>query len=146
MKTVVQRVCSARVEVSGEVVGTIGTGLVILTGIGRGDSVESIDWMAAKIARLRIFPDNEGKMNRSVHEVGGACLVISQFTLYGDCRKGTRPGFSDAAPPEEARAGFDAFVEALRSHDLPVETGIFQADMQVHLINDGPVTLTLERD
>jgi len=138
-------VTGARVDVAGETVGEIGPGLLILVGVGHGDTSAEIDWMARKIAGLRVFEDGEGKMNLSVRDVGGACLAVSQFTLYGDCNKGFRPGFTDAAPPEAGRAGFDAFVAALRARDVPVETGVFQADMRVHLTNDGPVTLVLER-
>jgi D-tyrosyl-tRNA(Tyr) deacylase len=145
MKVVLQRVLSAQVDVSGETVGKIGSGLVVLAGIGHHDTQKSIHWMARKIAGLRIFSDPEGKMNLSVRDVGGSCLVISQFTLFGDCSKGFRPGFTDAAPPEEAREGFEAFVGALQDQEVPVETGVFQADMKVHLVNDGPVTLTLEK-
>ena len=145
MRVVAQRVQEARVEVDGEMVGAIDRGLLLLVGIGRDDSSDSIPWMARKVAGLRVFSDDEGKMNRSVRDVGGACLAVSQFTLYGDCTKGFRPGFSQAAPPEEGRTGFEAFVEALRSEGIPVETGVFQAEMQVSLVNDGPVTLTLEK-
>lgn len=145
MKTVIQRVSEARVDVEGTTVGAIGPGLLILVGVGQGDTRDVFNWMARKIAGLRIFPDSEGKMNRSVRDCGGNCLAVSQFTLFGDCRKGTRPGFSSAAPPAVAKAGFEEFIECLREKGLKVETGIFQADMQVSLINDGPVTLTLEK-
>lgn len=145
MKVVLQRVLQASVEVEGEVAGAIGPGLVVLTGIGHGDTKDTLLWMARKIAGLRIFSDDNGKMNLSVRDVGGSCLVISQFTLYGDCRKGFRPGFTSAAPPAEAKDSFQTFLTLLRDQQVPVETGVFQADMQVHLINDGPVTLTLER-
>lgn len=146
MRVVVQRVLQAQVDVEGEVVGSIGNGLLLLVGVGREDGPDCIPWMARKVAGLRIFSDEEGKMNLSVKDVGGACLAVSQFTLYGDCTKGFRPGFSQAAPPDEGKAGFEAFVDALRAEQVPVETGIFQADMQVSLVNDGPVTLVLEKE
>lgn len=146
MKVVLQRVREAQVEVDGRVVGSIDHGLVALVGIGRNDSQDIIGWMARKVAGLRIFSDAGGKMNESLRDTKGGCLAVSQFTLFGDCRKGTRPGFSTAAPPDEAREAFDAFVEALRGQNIPVETGIFQADMKVSLVNDGPVTLVLEKE
>jgi len=146
MRIVAQRVTQAAVEVEGARVGGIGAGLLLLVGVGRKDTEEDVRWLARKIAGLRIFADGEEKMNRSVRDIGGACLVVSQFTLYGNCRKGFRPGFTEAAPPEEGRAGFEAFVEALRSEGVEVETGRFQAHMEVSLVNDGPVTLVLERE
>jgi D-tyrosyl-tRNA(Tyr) deacylase len=145
LKVVAQRVRRAAVTVDGAEVGSIHQGLLLLVGVGRNDTPENIEWMAKKVAGLRVFSDKEGKMNRSVQDVEGACLAVSQFTLYGDCSKGFRPGFSRAAPPEEGKAGFDAFVDALREEGVPVETGVFQADMQVSLVNDGPVTLILEK-
>lgn len=145
MKAVVQRVTEARVAVEGETVGAIGKGLLILVGIGPQDDEEVISWMARKCAGLRIFSDEEGKMNLSVRQVEGSCLAVSQFTLYGDCRNGFRPGFSQAAAPDQGRKGFEAFVDRLREEGVTVETGIFQADMQVSLVNDGPVTLILEK-
>lgn len=146
MRVVLQRVLEARVEVEGNPVGKIGRGFAILTGMAPGDGPKEIEWMARKIAGLRVFEDEEGKMNLPLEAVQGSCLVVSQFTLFGDCRKGFRPGFTGAAPAEEAMAGVDAFVEALKRLGVPVETGVFQADMQVHLVNDGPVTLILERE
>lgn len=146
MKTVVQRVREARVDVDGETVGAIGAGLLLLVGIGPADRPETFAWMAKKIAGLRIFADEQGRMNLSLREVGGSCLAVSQFTLFGDCRKGHRPGFTGAAAPEEAKRGFEAFVRELRDQNVPVETGIFQAEMQVSLVNDGPVTLILEKE
>ena len=146
MKIVVQRVQHAQVDVDGETVGAIGEGLLLLVGVGREDGPDCIPWLARKVAGLRIFSDEEGKMNRSLQDIGGACLAVSQFTLYGDCRKGFRPGFSQAAPPDEGKAGFEAFVAALRAEGVQVETGVFQADMQVSLLNDGPVTLVLEKE
>ncbi len=145
MRVVLQRVLEARVDVAGRTVGAIGPGFLLLTGMAPGDGAGEIDWMARKIAGLRVFEDGEGKMNLPLSAVGGGCLVVSQFTLFGDCRKGFRPGFTGAAPAAEAAAGVEAFVAALRGLDVPVETGVFQADMQVHLVNDGPVTLILER-
>jgi len=146
MRVVLQRVREARVEVEGRVRGSIGPGFLLLVGIGKRDTADDLDWLARKIAGLRVFEDPEGRMNLSLAEVSGACLAVSQFTLYADCRKGNRPGFTDAAPPEIARPVFDEFVAALRALDVPVETGVFQADMRVHLVNDGPVTLVLERE
>lgn len=144
MRAVLQRVREARVEVNGSVTGSIGKGLLVLLGVAREDTTRDADYLAEKVAGLRIFPDEEGKMNRSVQEAGGAVLVVSQFTLYGDTRKGRRPSFDRAAPPEQARALYEYFVQALRARGLPVETGVFQAMMQVHLINDGPVTIICE--
>lgn len=141
MRAVLQRVREARVEVEEKVVGAIGPGLLVLLGVARSDSGADADYLAAKIAGLRIFPDQEGKMNRSVADAGGALLVVSQFTLYGDCRKGRRPSFDLAAPPEQARALYEYFVEACRRTAVPVVTGTFQASMSVYLVNDGPVTL-----
>lgn len=145
MKIVLQRVRRARVEVAGRVCGEIGRGFLLLVGVGRDDLPADAAWLANKIAGLRIFPDAEGKMNLSLADVGGACLAVSQFTLFGDCRKGFRPGFTAAAPAEKGRAEFDRFVCGLRDQNINVETGIFQADMLVTLENDGPVTLILER-
>ncbi len=145
MRVVLQRVLEARVEVDGSSVGAIQQGFVLLTGMASGDGPAEIEWMARKIAGLRVFEDEEGKMNLPLSAVEGQCLVVSQFTLFGDCRKGFRPGFTGAAPAQEARAGVEAFVVALRALDVKVATGVFQADMRVHLVNDGPVTLILER-
>jgi len=145
MKMVVQRVSSASVTVEGLVVGQINQGLLILLGVEKGDTEAPADWLAEKIACLRIFEDGAGKMNRSLADVGGGVLVVSQFTLAGNCDKGRRPSFDTAAPAEEGRRLYDYFVGALERQNLPVETGIFQADMQVALINDGPVTFILER-
>src|SRR5438309_11968651 len=146
MKVVLQRVKRASVEVAGETVGSIGHGLLALVGVTHTDTREDADFLAEKCAHLRIFSDDAGKMNRSVKDVAGAILAVSQFTLYGDCRKGRRPGFDAAAPPEQARTLYEYFVERLRAHDLPVETGVFQATMQVSLVNDGPVTFILESE
>jgi D-tyrosyl-tRNA(Tyr) deacylase len=144
MRAVVQRVTQARVEVSGEVVGAIGRGFLILLGVAQGDSSADAACLADKTAGLRIFEDNAGKMNLSLQEVGGAVLAVSQFTLLGDCRKGRRPGFTDAAPLELADALYGEYVAALRAVGLTVATGVFRAEMQVHLVNDGPVTLLLD--
>ena len=145
MRIVLQRVSRARVTVDGRVTGEIGPGLLLLAGFTDGDGDEALTWMADKVAGLRIFPDDEGKMNRSVQEAGGSLLVVSQFTLYGDTRKGRRPSFVDAARPEVAIPLYERFLEMLRGTGLPVQTGEFGAMMQVELVNDGPVTLILER-
>jgi D-tyrosyl-tRNA(Tyr) deacylase len=145
MKTIIQRVTSASVAVEGKTVGAIGQGLLILLGVEKGDSESKADWLAEKIAGLRIFADNEGKMNLSVQDINGSLLIVSQFTLAGNCTKGKRPSFDTAAPPSEGRRLYDYFVEAVKRTGLPAETGIFRADMQVSLTNDGPVTFILER-
>ena len=144
MRAVLQRVSEARVRVNGKIVGEIGRGLLVLLGVGQGDSEADVRFLAEKTAGLRIFEDAQGKMNLSVEETGGAVLVVSQFTLYGDCRQGRRPGFSAAAPPELADALYRQFVDGLQKRGLPVATGIFQAEMAVELVNDGPVTLLLD--
>lgn len=146
MRVVLQRVLEARVEVAGRTVGKIARGFLLLTGMAPGDGPKEIEWMARKVAGLRIFEDGDGKMNLPLEAVAGACLVVSQFTVFGDCRKGFRPGFTGAAPAAEAAAGVEAFVTALRALGVDVATGIFQAEMQVYLVNDGPVTLILERE
>lgn len=145
MKAVIQRVSSASVTVADTVVGTIGHGIVILLGVEKGDAEAQADWLVEKISGLRIFSDGEGKMNRSVVDIGGALLVISQFTLAGNCAKGRRPSFDTAAPSEEGKRLYDYFVASARRSGLTVATGIFQEDMQVSLVNDGPVTFILER-
>ena len=145
MRAVVQRVSQASVSVGGEVVGAIGRGVVVLVGVTHGDTEEQAEWLARKIAGLRIFEDNEGKMNTGLLDADGAALVISQFTLYADCRKGRRPGFSDAALPEMAEPLVEHFAQALRDHGVPVQTGVFGAHMLVEIYNDGPVTILLER-
>ena len=144
MRAVVQRVTEARVTVAGEVIARIGAGLCVLLGVGRSDTETQARSLADKISRLRIFDDEVGKMNLSVVERGGAVLVVSQFTLYGDCRKGTRPSFSDAAPAAEAERLYQLFALELRARGLPIATGRFQARMEVALTNDGPVTLLVE--
>jgi D-tyrosyl-tRNA(Tyr) deacylase len=145
MKAVVQRVSQARVEIEGAVTGSIAQGLLVLLGVADGDGPGEAEWLAQKIANLRIFEDADGKMNRSVLEVGGAVLLVSQFTLLGDVRRGRRPSFTGAAAPEEADRLYQVTAEALRAQGVPVETGVFQAHMAVHLVNDGPVTLVLDR-
>lgn len=144
MRALVQRVTQAKVEVDGTVTGEINAGLLVLLGASRLDAPSDADYLAEKIVQLRIFADDAGKMNRSLLETGGALLVVSQFTLYGDCRKGRRPSFDQAAPPDQARALYEHFVAAARRLCPRVETGVFQAHMAVSLVNDGPVTLIVE--
>ena len=144
MKAVVQRVSEAKVEVEGVVVGMIGAGVLVLLGVAKTDTAENAAALAEKVVQLRIFSDDEGKMNRSLLETGGALLAVSQFTLYGDCRKGRRPSFDAAAGAEQARALYERFVDAARRAGARVETGVFQAHMAVSLVNDGPVTLLVE--
>jgi D-tyrosyl-tRNA(Tyr) deacylase len=145
MRVVLQRVTRARVTVEGRVTGEIGRGLLLLAGFTEGDTDETLRWMADKVVGLRVFTDAEGKMNLSVEDVDGSLLVVSQFTLYGDARKGRRPSFVDAARPETAIPLYERLVEMLREAGRPVQTGEFGAMMQVELVNDGPVTLVLER-
>ena len=140
----VQRVSEASVRVEGRVVGAIGPGLVVLIGVGRGDGETDAQYLAGKVVNLRVFPDEAGQMNRSVLETGGAVLVVSQFTLYGDARKGRRPGYSEAAAPDDANRLYERFVALVRESGLRVETGVFQAMMDVALVNQGPVTLLLD--
>ena len=144
MRAVVQRVSRARVTVNGETTGEIGLGLLVLLGVGAGDTRDGADYLAEKTIGLRIFEDAGGKMNLSVAEVGGALLVVSQFTLYGDARRGKRPSFDGAAPPEQARELYEYFVEKVRAAGLRSETGRFQETMQVELVNEGPVTILLD--
>ncbi|WP_146399990.1 D-aminoacyl-tRNA deacylase [Planctomycetes bacterium CA13] len=145
MRIVIQRVTEAKVEVQGRAVGKIDRGVMVLVGVGHGDTEVEAKWLAEKTSQLRIFPDDEGKMNRSLLDVDGSVLAISQFTLLGDCRKGRRPGFTDAAAPEIADQVYEAYMAFLRDAGLHVEKGIFAADMQVSLVNDGPVTLVIDR-
>ena len=145
VRVVVQRVSRASVTIDGKTVGTIGVGLVVLVGFTSGDDQARIEWMTDKIVGLRVFQDDDDKMNRSIVDVGGAVLVVSQFTLYGNVSKGRRPSFVDAARPEEAIPLYETFVAALRERDVPVESGVFGAMMEVDLVNDGPVTLVIER-
>jgi D-tyrosyl-tRNA(Tyr) deacylase len=144
MRACIQRVSEAALTIDGEVTGRIGPGLVVLVGVGPQDSSAEVDWLAEKIVGLRIFEDAEGKMNRSLADVAGAMLVVSQFTLYGDCRKGRRPSFIAAAPPELAERLYEAFVARVRALGVEVATGVFRAHMQVSLVNDGPVTLWID--
>lgn len=145
MKAVIQRVATASVTVDGVITGAIGQGILVLLGVEKGDREAAADWLAEKIVALRIFEDEAGKMNRSLQEIGGSVLAVSQFTLAGNCDKGRRPSFDTAAPAEEGRRLYEYFVEVLKRQGIPVATGIFQADMQVSLVNDGPVTFILER-
>jgi D-aminoacyl-tRNA deacylase len=145
MRALLQRVSRASVTVEGRIVGKIGPGLVILLGVTHNDGRGEADWLASKIAGLRIFEDEAGKMNLSLADIGGECLVISQFTLYGDARKGRRPSFSDAAPPIHSEPLVDYFIEQLRRTGFTVATGVFGAYMDVEIHNDGPVTLLIER-
>jgi D-tyrosyl-tRNA(Tyr) deacylase len=144
MKIVIQRVTQASVEVESKVVGTIGPGVLVFLGVTHGDSVDQCIWLANKLINLRIFEDEQGKMNRSLFETKGGVLIISQFTLYGDCSTGRRPSFTEAAAPELAKQLYKKFVEEVRKSGLSVQTGIFAAEMKVALVNDGPVTLILE--
>jgi D-tyrosyl-tRNA(Tyr) deacylase len=144
MRAVVQRVSEARVKVAGEIVGEIGPGFLVLLGVGKDDTDQDADWLAEKISGLRVFEDSEGKLNLSLADVRGSVLVVSQFTLYADCRKGRRPGFEAAAPPELAERLYEHFVARLKEKNLPVATGRFQAMMEVELVNQGPVTLLLD--
>jgi D-aminoacyl-tRNA deacylase len=144
MRALVQRVTHAQVSADGVIIGKIAKGLLVLLGVSKTDTVVDADYLAAKIAGLRIFDDDNGKMNLSVDDVKGAVLVVSQFTLYGDVRRGKRPSFDDAAPPQQAKELYEYFVEKIRATGLSCETGRFQATMQVELINDGPVTILLD--
>ena len=144
MRARIQRVSEASVTVEGVVVGEIGRGLVVLLGVGQGDAEEDARYLADRVVGLRVFEDEEGKMNRSLEDVGGAVLAISQFTLYGDCRKGRRPSFTRAAPPELAEQLYDTFIAAVGVQGIRVQTGQFRAQMDVALVNDGPVTLLLD--
>ncbi len=144
MRAVVQRVRSARVEVGGEVVGAIERGLLVYLGFGKGDTAEDRAWVLSKIVGLRVFEDAAGKMNLGVQDVGGALLLVSQFTLYGDVRRGRRPSFDDAMPPDQAATEYEAAVRDARATGLRVETGRFRAEMQVSSVNDGPVTLWID--
>jgi len=144
MRIVLQRVTRAHVEVAGETVGSIGAGLVIFLGVTHRDTREDADYLTSKVIQLRIFSDEARRMNRSLLDAGGALLVVSQFTLYGDCRKGRRPSFDKAASLEQARALYEYFVQCLELNNVKVATGVFQAEMEVYLVNDGPVTFVLD--
>jgi D-tyrosyl-tRNA(Tyr) deacylase len=144
MRVVLQRVSQAEVTVSGETIGRVGHGLLALAAVSRQDDEKDVEWMARKIVDLRIFDDDNGNLNLSLRDIGGQLLVVSQFTLYGDCKKGRRPSYSEAAPPIEAEALYNRFVEIVRAIVPDVQTGRFQAEMKVRLTNDGPVTLILD--
>jgi D-tyrosyl-tRNA(Tyr) deacylase len=146
MRALLQRVTRARVLVEGKIAGEIGDGLLVLLGVGKDDTAAAADSLAEKTAQLRIFNDAQGKMNVSLLESGGAALVVSQFTLYGDTSRGRRPAFGGAAPPAEARQLYEEFVRCLQVRGVPVETGVFQAHMEVELVNDGPVTILLDSE
>lgn len=146
MRALVQRVSSASVSIGGETVGQIGPGMLVLLGVRTTDTAAELEWMVHKCAGLRIFDDGQGKMNLSLKEVGGAALVVSQFTLYGDARKGFRPGFTEAARPDLAIPLYEQFLKDLAAQGIPVQCGRFGADMQVALVNDGPVTILLEKE
>jgi D-tyrosyl-tRNA(Tyr) deacylase len=144
MRAVIQRVSQAQVAVDETVTGAIATGLVVLLSIHRDDTEKDLDWLVEKIVHLRIFDDEEGLMNRSLVEIKGELLIVSQFTLHGDCRKGRRPSWTSAAPPEKARQLYDQFIEACRQRGIPTRSGVFQAMMEVTLTNSGPVTILLD--
>jgi D-aminoacyl-tRNA deacylase len=144
MRLLIQRVSTARVTVSERTVGVIGPGLLVFLGISREDTEAEADYLVDKLLGLRIFRDDEDKMNRNIQDAGGALLIVSQFTLYGDCRRGRRPSFDRAAPPERARVLYDYFVAAAARSPVPVQCGEFQAMMEVHLVNDGPVTILID--
>lgn len=144
MRAVLQRVKHASVTAESHTIGRIGLGWLVLLGVGAKDSPDDIDYLADKIINLRAFPDEDGKMNLTVRDIGGSIMIVSQFTLYADCRKGRRPGFSDAAPPEIANNLYEAFINTIRATGIPTATGQFQANMEVSLVNDGPVTLLLD--
>jgi D-aminoacyl-tRNA deacylase len=146
MRAIVQRVSRCRVTVEGKIVNEIGAGLLVLVGVGKADNEDAADYLVEKIIGLRIFEDAEGKMNLSVQDAGGAVLVVSQFTLYGDVRRGRRPSFDDAARPEEAKRLYEYFVGKVRAAGLRCETGQFQAMMEVELVNSGPVTIMLDSE
>jgi len=147
LRAVVQRVLEAHVNVSGETVGKIDKGILVLLGVGQNDTEKDIEWLADKVLNLRIFEDENDKMNLSLLDIKGEILVVSQFTLYGDCRKGRRPSYSSAAKPDKGNEYYEKFVKYIKdTYDVKVETGVFQADMKVHLINDGPVTLLLDSE
>src|ERR1035438_1219374 len=144
MRILIQRVSEAHIIVSGSTVGAIRTGLLVFLGVAKSDTPADADYLVDKLLGLRIFPDEEGKMNRNVNQAGGALLIVSQFRLYAVCRKGRRPSFDHAAPPETALSLYNYFVESAKKGPVPVETGVFQTSMQVHLVNDGPVTIQID--
>jgi D-tyrosyl-tRNA(Tyr) deacylase len=144
MKAVIQRVKSAQVYVDGRLSGKIGNGLLVFVGVGRGDDENDVSYMAFKIPELRIFEDSSGKFNLSLKDINGEMLVVSQFTLFGDCKKGRRPSFTEAEEPTTAKILYERLINRLREQGIPIQTGEFQAKMEVHLVNDGPVTLLLD--
>ena len=144
MRLVIQRVREASVTVNNGTTGSIRTGALVFLGVSRTDTAEDADYLIGKLLGLRIFPDDDGKMNRNVQQAGASLLIVSQFTLYGDCRRGRRPSFDLAAPPEQAQSLYNYFVESAKRGPVPVETGVFQAMMQVHIVNDGPVTILID--
>jgi D-aminoacyl-tRNA deacylase len=144
MRLLIQRVSEATVTVDGRATGSVHTGLLVFLGVARSDTSADADYLVDKLLGLRIFPDEAGKMNRNVTEAGGGLLIVSQFTLYGDCRKGRRPSFDLAAPPDMAQGLYEYFVQAARRGPVPVETGVFQATMEVSLVNQGPVTILID--
>jgi D-tyrosyl-tRNA(Tyr) deacylase len=146
MRAVIQRVSRASVKIDGAIHGKISQGMLVLLGIRGSDDVSDLQWLAEKVVNLRIFEDRQGKMNKSLADIDGEMLIISQFTLYGDCRKGRRPGFSSAAAPEIAEPLYRRFIEEVKNRQVKVATGIFQASMEVELVNDGPVTLLLDSE
>jgi D-tyrosyl-tRNA(Tyr) deacylase len=146
MRAVIQRVSRASVKIDGAIHGKISQGMLVLLGIRGSDDVSDLQWLAEKVVNLRIFEDRQGKMNKSLADIDGEMLIISQFTLYGDCRKGRRPGFSSAATPEIAEPLYRRFIEEIKNRQIRVSTGIFQANMEVELVNDGPVTLVLDSE
>jgi D-tyrosyl-tRNA(Tyr) deacylase len=146
MRAVIQRVSRASVKIDGAIHGEISHGMLVLLGIRGTDTASDLQWLAEKVAHLRIFEDRQGKMNKSLADIDGEMLIISQFTLYGDCRKGRRPGFSSAATPEIAEPLYRRFIEEIKNRQIRVSTGIFQANMEVELVNDGPVTLVLDSE
>ncbi len=146
MRAVVQRVSRASVKIDTLTTGSIQKGVVVLLGIHATDSLDELRWLADKIINLRIFEDNNGKMNRSLADIDGEMLIVSQFTLYGDCRKGRRPGYSSAAPPEHAKPLYEQYIEEIKNRQIRVATGTFAANMEVEIINDGPVTLLLDSE
>lgn len=146
MRIVLQRVKSASVSINGEISGTISGGMVVFLGISKTDTTKDLHWMVEKVINLRIFDDQNGKMNMSLADISGEMLIISQFTLYGDCRKGRRPGFSAAAPPELAQPLYEEFVKEVKNRQIKVASGTFQAEMEIQLVNQGPVTLLLDSE
>lgn len=146
MRAILQRVQSSHVVVDEKIVGSIGKGLMVLLGVGQGDDASKATYMADRVTGLRIFADEKGKMNLSIAQIGGEILVVSQFTLYADCSRGRRPGFTGAADPATAKQLYDRFCDELRDRNIAVQTGIFQADMLVHLVNDGPVTMMIDTE